>query len=116
MNIFSQAEQTLWSMLWRASDCPTAVYRRNETEITVGILPRTPQAAEFAFEDFKLYKTSRVFRVYQPDLAVLGKPKEKDLIQYNNTVYEVTKTTSGPAWQNVGSYGVMIDVFGVCYR
>jgi hypothetical protein len=123
-NLFSQAEQTLWNTIHKAAGSPTAVYRVQNSEppsepqpegCEIKVVPETPQPDGFAFEDFRLYKTSRVFKVGKLELNGLL-PKEGDTLTYNDTVYTVKRTQSGPCYEEIGNYNVMLRVHGSISR
>jgi hypothetical protein len=108
-NIFGNAEQFLWDSIWTAAGKQTAVYHYDNIEATLKVVPNTPQPDGFGFEDFTLYKTSRLFVVGKAELN--GRiPKEGDTLNYNNIVHLIKRTTAGPAYEDRGNYGVMLNL------
>jgi hypothetical protein len=120
MNIFADTELTVWTALWVAGGSQTATYKKpNHADITIKVLPETPLPDGFAFVDFQLYKTSRVFRIRKNELNGIM-PKEGDKIEYTydnkTTVYTVAKPQDSSCYEDVGSYGVMLRVYCSIYR
>jgi hypothetical protein len=115
MNTFRQLEQLNWNMMKSFADGLTAaVYRfspgnQNEREIPVRILLATPTPEGFGFEDFRLYKTSRIFEIAVSELIGIM-PKEGDRIEIGETHYIVKKTQSGPCYIHVGAYNISIQI------
>ena len=108
-NVFGNAEQLLWNSIWQAAGKQTAVYHYNNIEAVLKVVPTTPQPDGFGFEDFTLYKTSRLFVIGMAELN--GRiPKEGDTLTYNNIVHLVKRTTAGPAYEDRGNYGVMLNL------
>ena len=120
-NIFANAEWTIWNTIKNVSGNQTAVYKKQNSNIetTVFVVPETPQPDGFAFEDFKLYKTSRVFKVGKLELNGMI-PKEGDTLTYiyneAETMYTVKKTQAGPCYEDIGNYNVMLRLYCSVYR
>ena len=121
VNIFADAEQMLWNSIRRAAGNQTALYKpkNSDIETTIYVVPETPQPDGFAFEDFRLYKTSRVFKVGKLELNGII-PKEGDLLTYIcngvETNFTVKRTQSGPCYEDIGSYHVMLRLHCSIYR
>jgi hypothetical protein len=108
-------EETVWRNLWTSSGKQTAVYRHEEIEMSVNLVPTQPTPDSLAFEDFHLYKTIRIFIVGRAELNGIT-PKEGDSITYDNTVYMVKKTPNTPCFENIGNYGMIIRIYTSIYR
>jgi hypothetical protein len=115
INLYFEMESLVWRNLWRSSGHPMAVYRYNDIERSVKIVPTQPTPDSLGFEDFHLYKTIRIFIVGMEELNGTI-PKEGDTITYNNTVYTVKKTPNTPCYENIGNYGVMLRIYTSIYR
>ncbi|GHT26802.1 hypothetical protein FACS18942_04920 [Planctomycetales bacterium] len=108
-NIFGNAEQILWNSIWTAAGKQTAVYHYANINVTLKVVPNTPQPDGFGFQDFTLYKTSRIFVIGIAELN--GRiPKEGDTLTYNNITHYVKPTIQGPAYEDRGNYNVMLNL------
>ncbi|GHT29245.1 hypothetical protein FACS18942_10300 [Planctomycetales bacterium] len=110
-NIFGNAEQLLWDSIWTAAGKQTAIYHYANIDVTLKVVPHTPQPDGFGFQDFILYKTSRIFVIGIAELN--GRmPKEGDKLIYNEVEYTVKRTSSSPCYENIGNYNVMLKIHG----
>ncbi|MDR3232595.1 MAG: hypothetical protein LBT46_02825, partial [Planctomycetaceae bacterium] len=85
-NGYSNMEQIIWNGIKTASGRQTAVYKQGSLEISVHAVPEKPNPDALQFEDHKLYKTIRVFKIGKSELNGLL-PKEGDTLTYNDVIY-----------------------------
>jgi hypothetical protein len=114
-NIWENGEFIIWKTLLQNSGSQTGVFRHGIHELTVHLIPENPKPEGFAFEDFRLYKTSRIFRLAKADLNGIT-PKEGDTLTYNDTIYKVKKTLQGPCYEDIGNYNVTLRIHGETLR
>jgi hypothetical protein len=109
-HFISEIEKTAWNALKSFSGGgEEAVYQQGETEFPIHVVLVTPVPDGFAFEDFRIYKTSHVFEVETSELNGIT-PKEGDAILRCEKKYMVKKTRNGPCYEHVGSYNVSVQI------
>jgi hypothetical protein len=115
-NLYEKIERLAWEQMKAfAGGGTAATYRQGETEIPIAVVQTTPTPDGFAFEDFRLYKTSRIFEIEKASLSGIV-PKENDTIIIDETPYTVKKSQSGPCYIDVGAYGITIQIHTLIYR
>ncbi|MDR1959382.1 MAG: hypothetical protein LBQ54_10150 [Planctomycetaceae bacterium] len=109
-DVFESMERMAWNAMKSfAGGGKEAVYRQGETEIPIHVVLTAPVPEGFAFEDFRLYKTSRIFEAAWPEFGGIV-PKDGDTILLDGVTHTVRKTQSGPCYEHVGSYGVSVQI------
>jgi hypothetical protein len=115
-NALKKIEEQLWETAKRMTGNETAVYRRGGETRLIFVVPETPKPDSFAFEDWSMSTTSRVFKIGKADLGG-WLPKDGDTLTYGEKTYTVEKTgTSKTFFQDIGNYEVMMQIFVTEYR
>ena len=116
ISTFNNHETMLWESMKRSTGYQTAIYQRGDESRTVSIVPESPNTNAFGFtESGKLTTTTRIFKIAKADL--LGwLPKAGDTLTYQDKTYTFSKTAADSLYQDIGTHGVMIQIFVTDYR